>query len=75
MSEVLQPGRTYHVAFAKRYLVKQIRKYGPAVWLEGFTGSIAEAVAEIEADPREVFALCDCEHDDRGYCLGFEPHL
>lgn len=65
-------GRTYHVAFAKRYLVEQILKDGPAAWLTGFTGSIADAVTEIEADPREVFASCDCEHDDRGYCLGVE---
>lgn len=60
-----------HVAAAKDYILRHLRA-GDRTILEGFQGTIAEAIAAVEADPRDFFVLddgCDRQRPD-GSCAG-----
>jgi hypothetical protein len=66
-------GRTLlHVGIAKPLLLTLLRNVGAASVLKGWTGSDEEAIAAINADPREVFVLSDeCDRiGPDGACMG-----
>ena len=62
--------RTRHMGVHKRVVLQQIREHGAQAVLAGFTGTDEEAIAELHADPREIFCSCSCVKDERGACTG-----
>ncbi len=69
-----EPIRTHtvHVGIVKGLLISIIRNEGAAAALYGWTGTDAEAIAAVQADPRDVFVLdatCTRRAPD-GACLG-----
>lgn len=61
-----------HVGFAKDYLVRVIRTHGSGEVLSAWEGTDDEAIAAVQADPREVFCSCDCPKKPNGSCAGME---
>lgn len=63
---------TMHLGIAKEYLKRIIRQEGPAAVLSGAGAEMEteEALAAIEADPREIFCDCSCEKNPDGSCSG-----
>ncbi len=66
------PSRTLHMGVDKLYLMQRLKEgaWGLRETLPNFTGTLDEALEEIEADPREVFTGCDCKKNDDGSCSG-----
>lgn len=66
-----EPGSTrFHMHASKRWVIKEIRKHGP-VKVIGMDVSVEDAIAMIEADPRQYipFEGCDNRRAD-GSCGG-----
>jgi hypothetical protein len=61
---------TFHVGVAKRLLREWILRDGAKRVLAGWTGTDAEALAALDADPRDVFVTCGCEKLEDGSCAG-----
>lgn len=61
---------TKHMGAAKSAVIQWIKNYGVKDVLPDFVGSEAEAIAAVEADPREVFCSCKCEKEPSGACSG-----
>lgn len=64
--------RTRHMGVAKRLLRMWIKQDGAKTVLVNWEGTDAEALAQLDADPREVFCDCDCKKTPDGACTG-EP--
>src|SRR5689334_1942508 len=63
--------RTMHISMDKFFLVKLIKENGVHEILTDFKGTEEEALKEIMDDPREVFAVGDCDnYDEKGWCQG-----
>ncbi len=60
-----------HVSMDKSAVRREVVRNGAPSILVGFTGTDAEALAALDADPREVIAFEGCDHyDARGFCMG-----
>jgi hypothetical protein len=63
-------GRRLHVCVAKDYLAQMVAAFGAKEVLVGWDGTDAEALAALESDPRQFFAIgCD-DVDASGRCKG-----
>ena len=61
----------YHMSVAKHYVIRMIKRDGAKDWLKNWTGTDDEAIAALQADPRETFCNCD-NTDEKGHCKGHE---
>lgn len=65
--------RRFHMGVAKRQMISMIRAHGAREVLMDWDGTDEEAIAELRADPREVFlpgGPCDNADPVTGRCLG-----
>ncbi len=62
--------RMRHMGVTKEVLIRSIRQWGTGDVLPGFKGTVDEAIAQVEADPREIFTGCECRKAADGSCLG-----
>jgi hypothetical protein len=64
----------FHLVAAKSYLAKLVIDKGAKHVLTNFDGTNDEAVKLIMDDPRDVFTIGPCDHQDAltGRCLGHE---
>ncbi len=63
-----------HLGVSKSYLCGLIRRDGASRVLANWTGTDDEAIAAVEADGREVFAIGPCDNQDAtGLCRGHDP--
>lgn len=70
MTEAVQAERVvYHVSATRDFLIAAIRRHGVDGVLRGWNGDDAAAIAAIEADGRDVFAM-DPGCESRGECTG-----
>jgi hypothetical protein len=64
-----------HCAMTKAYLRREIERHGAAAVLEGLPEGTtdADALAELERDPRELFVVGDCDNlRPDGGCAGHD---
>lgn len=63
--------KAMHVTIGKKFLISLIRENGACEILDNWTGTDAEAIAQIESDPRECIPMGGCDnYDERGFCKG-----
>ena len=63
-----------HMAATKAFLMRALVEHGTGI-LNGWTGTVEEALEAIRKDSREVFPLGDCDNqDERGKCKGHGDH-
>ena len=60
-----------HMTATKGFLIGAIRSHGTSIIAPDWKGTADEMISAIEADPREVIPLGDCDNQDAsGRCLG-----
>lgn len=64
-------GKVMHMGATKQYIRQAIARDGAADVLVDWTGTDAEALEALAADPREVFCSCDCKKNPDGSCAGW----